>query len=88
MKHIHLFLLILFSLGACHNKNNRERIGELMTELYRKGDFNGTILVAENGNIIYDTALGFANLMTKEPLEFHPIFTWHRFRSNLQPWPS
>ncbi len=68
MKHISLFLLILFSLGACHIKNNGERIGELMTELYRKGDFNGTILVAENGNIIYDSALGFANLVSREPL--------------------
>ncbi|HEV3223561.1 MAG TPA: serine hydrolase domain-containing protein [Puia sp.] len=68
MKHISLLLLILFSLSACHIKDNRERIDELMTELCRKGDFNGTILVAEKGNIIYDTAFGFGNFITKEPL--------------------
>ena len=68
MKHISLLILTLVSLSACHIKDRKERIGELMTALNRKGDFNGSILVAENGNIIYDTAFGFANLLTREPL--------------------
>ncbi|HSZ33981.1 MAG TPA: serine hydrolase domain-containing protein [Puia sp.] len=74
MKYFSFFLLILFFLSACHIKNNGERIGELMTALNRRGDFNGTILVAENGNIIYDTAFGFANLITREPLNDSSVF--------------
>ncbi len=68
MKNISFLFLTLVSLSACHIKDRKERIGELMTELYRKGDFNGTILVAEKGNIIYDTAFGFGNFTTREPL--------------------
>jgi CubicO group peptidase (beta-lactamase class C family) len=68
MKHISFLILTLVFLSACHIKDRKERIGELMTELYKKGDFNGTILVAENGNIIYDTAFGFGNFITREPL--------------------
>jgi CubicO group peptidase (beta-lactamase class C family) len=68
MKHISLLILTLVSLSACHIEDRKERISELMTALYKRGDFNGTILVAEEGKIYYDTALGFSNLITKEPL--------------------
>ncbi|HTB26209.1 MAG TPA: serine hydrolase domain-containing protein [Puia sp.] len=68
MKHISLLILTLASLSACHIEDRKERISELMTALYKRGDFNGTILMAEEGKIYYDTALGFSNLITKEPL--------------------
>jgi CubicO group peptidase (beta-lactamase class C family) len=39
-------------------------IGNLMSALYERGQFNGVILVAEQGNIIYRKAFGKANFQT------------------------
>ncbi len=74
MKHITLLIFTLVSLSSCHIETRKERIGELMTELYKRGDFNGAILVAEEGTIYYDTVLGFRNLITKEPLNDSSAF--------------
>ncbi len=74
MKQFSLFILMLISLNACYIKDKRERIGSLMTELYEDGDFNGTILVTEKGQIYYDTAFGFGNFITKEPLTVSSSF--------------
>lgn len=40
----------------------------------RKSGFNGTILFAENGQIIFSEACGYANLKTKEPLTMESAF--------------
>src|SRR6266480_1543365 len=41
-----------------------KEIGNLMSTLYERGQFNGVILVAEQGEIIYRNAFGKANFQT------------------------
>lgn len=39
-----------------------------LTYLYEREMFNGTALVAENGQVLYKKAFGTANIATNEPL--------------------
>ena len=52
-----------------HNKKT-EKLDSLYTEHYKKGEFNGNVLVAENGNIIFQKSFGLTNEKTKE----HKLF--------------
>lgn len=49
-------------------------IDSLVTSSYKKGLFNGTILVAEKGKIIYEGAFGYSNLKTKDTLSVRTPF--------------
>lgn len=51
-----------------------DKIDEFMTLCYNSGQFNGTVLVAENGEVIYKKAFGFADLKTKESLKIDYAF--------------
>lgn len=52
-----------------HEKISKpDQLDRLMTYCNDNGMFNGTILVTENGKVIYRKALGYADLQTKEPL--------------------
>ncbi|MEJ5049220.1 serine hydrolase domain-containing protein [Chryseobacterium culicis] len=35
---------------------------DIVSEYYRKGEFNGSVLIMKNGQIVCDTALGFRNI--------------------------
>ncbi|RXM38276.1 hypothetical protein BOQ62_18215 [Chryseobacterium sp. CH21] len=35
---------------------------DVMNEYYSKGEFNGSVLIVKNGQIVCDTALGFRNI--------------------------
>lgn len=49
-------------------------IDSLVTSFYKKGGFNGTILVAEKGRILYEGAFGYSNLKTKDTLNVNTAF--------------
>ncbi len=49
-------------------------IDSLVTSCYKKGMFNGTILVAEKGKILYEGAFGYSNLKTKDTLNVNTPF--------------
>jgi len=51
-----------------------EKLDSLYAEHYRKGEFNGNVLVAENGKIIFQESYGLANEETKEPLNIETAF--------------
>lgn len=67
-----LFILLLpvisQSKSVNETKTKHEEIDILMKHCYENGMFNGTILVSENGKVIYRNAFGYANLGTKEQL--------------------
>jgi CubicO group peptidase (beta-lactamase class C family) len=44
------------------------KIASLMSALHERGQFNGAVLVAERGNIIYRGAFGKANFQTNADL--------------------
>lgn len=49
-------------------------IDSLMDNWYTSNRFNGTILVAERGEVLYRGALGYANLQTKDTLSLDSPF--------------
>lgn len=51
-----------------------QKIDKLMHEVYQKGVFNGSVLVAEKGKIIYQKSFGYANAETKEKLVKEAVF--------------
>lgn len=60
------FALLLLSLLAINvnafAQDKPKKIDELMTAYYDNGQFNGTVLVAEKGNVIYKKGFGLANM--------------------------
>lgn len=56
------------------HKIKAEKIEELFSKLYKKKQFNGSILVAEDGKIIYGGAKGYANFALKKELSIHSSF--------------
>ena len=57
-----LLLSHIGALGVTADRTNE--IGKLMSTLHERGQFNGAILVAEQGKIIYRGAFGKANFQT------------------------
>ena len=51
-----------------------ERIDKYFKNLYRKRVFNGNVLVAQQGKIIFQEAYGYKDIRTKEPLELNSVF--------------
>lgn len=52
-------------IGVCSQllgQSKSEKINELMTAYNKLGQFNGTVLVAEHGNIIYKKSFGLADM--------------------------
>ena len=73
MKRIIIFILISMSWSLLKSQseidqNQAKKINQVVSFYHNKGKFNGTILVAEKGNIIYDGAFGIANRKLKNPL--------------------
>lgn len=59
-----LLILVLFLISAAMQMNGqskKQRIDSLMRSYHRFNMFDGAVLVAENGKVIYKNAFGFAN---------------------------
>jgi CubicO group peptidase (beta-lactamase class C family) len=69
MKKIFLTVLILFSFFASKAQNKAAELDKLMNQAHINGVFNGSVLVAENGKVIYRKAFGYANKETKQLLK-------------------
>lgn len=50
------------------------KLDTLYSELYNKGNFNGSVLVAENGNVIFEKSYGIADEQTNRKLNDSTIF--------------
>ena len=55
-------------------KAKENYLEDYFSSLNRSGVFNGNILVAENGQIIYSGSFGYADRKTKEPLNLNTRF--------------
>lgn len=77
-----IFLLFIFLLtGIFHvgcAQNKADKIDELISKYAEYGSFNGSILVADKGNIIYQKGFGFANMEWDIPNQAN---TKHRLAS-------
>ena len=72
MRKLILLLLLPFSLTA--QKDYPALLKQFMTGQHEYYRFNGNILVAKNGNIIYQQALGYADLNSKRLLNDSSVF--------------
>jgi CubicO group peptidase (beta-lactamase class C family) len=54
--------------------NKAEKIDELMTTCYATGLYNGSVLIARDGEIIYHRVFGFADFETGEKLDMNSPF--------------
>lgn len=83
MKKILIALTFLTVLASCkqetaeirivHNEKT-DRLDSLYSKHYEKGEFNGNVLIAEKGNIIFQESFGVANEKTRELLNTETSF--------------
>ncbi len=71
-----LIALITLLLVANHSFGQDKvlKIDSLLTSLYNNGNFDGNILIAEKGEVIYKKSFGFSSEITKEKLDENSIF--------------
>ncbi|RUO58620.1 serine hydrolase domain-containing protein [Pseudidiomarina insulisalsae] len=70
MKNVILALLtLLLASGTALAQSKAEKIDALMNAAHARGIFNGNVLVAEKGEIVYQNAVGFADGGQKQMLE-------------------
>ncbi len=50
------------------------KIDSFFTSKYKRHVFNGTVLFAENGMILYEKAFGYSNFKTKDSLQINSVF--------------
>ncbi|MEJ7623765.1 MAG: serine hydrolase [Pyrinomonadaceae bacterium] len=77
MKITNIFTLLLAYMlmtTFLFGQSNYSRIEELISMLYNQQQFNGTILVAENGKITFKKSYGIANEENKKPIDENTIF--------------
>jgi CubicO group peptidase (beta-lactamase class C family) len=55
-------------------KDKDQRIDDFMQHLHKVANFNGNVLVAKKGKIIYENALGWANHLTRDSLKLSSQF--------------
>ncbi|WP_395045707.1 serine hydrolase [Flavobacterium sp.] len=63
------FMVLFCNLSNVVAQNKASELDKLMKQANASGVFNGSILVAENGKVIYRKAFGYANKETKQLLK-------------------
>lgn len=68
MKILYCFLLVAFTLQAAADSNDTtQQIGDLVLALHQRGQFNGSILIAVKGRIVFSSGFGLADVKTAIP---------------------
>ena len=71
-KTIFVLIFLFISVGAFAQPS--EKIDSIFSSLYAKNKFNGNVLIAEKGKVIYQKSFGIANETTGEKLNENSIF--------------
>jgi CubicO group peptidase (beta-lactamase class C family) len=69
---IFIFLFVLWSYANGQTKS--EKLDQYFSAAYKNGQFNGNVLVAENGGIVYEHSFGYADLAEKRPNTSESVF--------------
>jgi CubicO group peptidase (beta-lactamase class C family) len=69
-----LFLFFLLPIALAAQKNDVQLIDEFMQAQARFKRFNGNVLVADKGQIIYQKSFGYADYNTKRKLNDSSVF--------------
>lgn len=74
MKKITLLFILTLPLFAIAQKSKSERLDSLFTALHQKKAFNGNVLIAEQGNVLFEKSYGLANEITQQKLNTQTVF--------------
>ena len=75
MKNIFIIIILGIVISACSDEQTvNERIQEVVEEYAAEGYFNGSIMIAHKGNIIYKGSFGYANIETKNAITSSTLF--------------
>jgi CubicO group peptidase (beta-lactamase class C family) len=67
-------LLLLLIVHLTYGQDRIKTIDSIMTVFHTDGNLNGSVLIAEKGQIVYNKSFGFANETTKEKLNENSVF--------------
>ena len=74
MRKILFFFVIVFSFLQLPAQTVEQKIDELLTAYAKQNKLNGSVLVAQQGKIIYQKGFGYRNAETKTPNDVNSIF--------------
>ena len=75
MRKLSIFgVLYFFSIQLFFGQTKTAKLDSLFNILYQSKKFNGNVLIAEKGEIIYKNSFGLANELTKEKLNLNSVF--------------
>lgn len=63
-----LTLFCIINAGCSSEETVDKKMDELLTVYSQNGEFNGCVLVAQNGEVLFKKAYGYADYTAKEPL--------------------
>lgn len=69
-----LFVFLLFTCAIAFAQDRAVLLDSVFSSLHEKNSFNGNVLVAEKGNILFEKSYGLANEETKQKLNTKSIF--------------
>lgn len=73
-KSLPLLVLVLLSTTSIAQSNQQQRLDSLFSSLYAKKMFNGNVLVADKGDVIFKKSYGIADEESKRKLNTETIF--------------
>src|SRR5687768_761642 len=56
-----LFLIVFLVTAAAMAQSRIEALNHYFSTLSKNGDFNGNVLIADNGKIVYEKSFGYAD---------------------------
>jgi hypothetical protein len=65
-RHIKLFLLLFLSSSTTFSQSKEAALDKYFSALSTSHHFNGNILVAEKGKVVYQKSFGYANFKNKK----------------------
>src|SRR5215212_5011880 len=74
MKKVVLSLLVSFLFIQLYAQSVEQKIDELLSAYSNQNKFNGSVLVAQKGKIIYQKGFGYRNAEQKIPNDVNSIF--------------
>lgn len=83
MRHINKLIVVIVLLTSCgqiqketNNKavTNTDTYGSYLSKLNKRGQFNGNALIIENGEIVFQGALGIGNIDPIDSLKLNSVF--------------
>jgi len=75
MIRVTISLLLILRIGIGFSQTKVHKVDSLFSYCYENGIFNGNVLIAEKGKIIYNKSFGYADFESKTELEKNTTFS-------------